>query len=87
MLASLGLTTVFYCILLLALQGKLLTCLPLNPPTGEQGKGETCQIQHSAPVQGWKREKHGPAEGSKRMLKGLFLEGGEMEGNPNTFEK
>lgn len=33
----------------LALQGKLMTRLPLNPPTAEQEMGETCQIQHSAP--------------------------------------
>lgn len=32
--------------------------------------------------QGWKGEKHAPAEGNKIMLKGLF-----WEGNPNTFEK
>lgn len=38
-------------------------------------------------VQGWKGEKHAPAEGNNIMLKGLFWEGHVREGNTNTFEK
>lgn len=39
-------------------------------------------------VQVWKGEKHGPAEGNKRLFwEGLFWEGPGREGNPNTIEK
>lgn len=75
MLASLGLTTVFYCILLLALQGKLLTCLPLNPPTGEKGKGETCQIQLRSSA-GLETGKAWPCRGEQENVKGAFFGGG-----------
>lgn len=90
MLASLGLTTVFYCILLLALQGKLADMSA--PESSHRGAGEgrhmpDTTLRSTLSVQGWKREKHGAAEGNKRMLKGLFWEGVGGKEIQITFEK
>lgn len=88
MLAFLGLTTVFYCILLLALQGKLADMSA--PESSHRGAGEgrnmpDTTLRSTLSVQGWKREKHGPAQGSKRMVKGLFGEGIQIHLKNNSF--
>lgn len=88
MLAFLGLTTVFYCILLLALQGKLADMSA--PESSHRGAGEgrnmpDTTLRSTLSVQGWKWEKHGPAQGSKRMVKGLFGEGIQIHLKNNSF--
>lgn len=73
-------------ILLLALQGKLLTSAPESSHSGASEGQNMLDTTLCCTLsgQGWKGEKHGPAEGNKIMLKGLL---GRREGNPNILEK